>query len=158
MDMVLEFLGCRADSIGDGDECFEEIGKFFRREDDERDSAEDDEFLPADVEHGGIVGGVEEDCKGLWLWAGSGIEQKKRDSRIDAYTARAGNITDAHSTKCFLRGNFVPPSPQAQNSPKLAKTRLSYRSLFLRFLYDKESCFLFLHRYLLVAHKSPSSC
>ncbi len=49
MDMVLQFLRCRADFVGDGDECFEEVGKLFRREDDERDGAEDDEFLPADV-------------------------------------------------------------------------------------------------------------
>ena len=74
MDIVLEFLGCRADFICDGDDCFEEIGKFFWWEDDERDGAEDDEFLPADVEHGGIVGGGWEDCKGLR--AGSGVDPK----------------------------------------------------------------------------------
>ena len=64
VDMVLDFLCCCADFIDDGDEGFEEIGEFLWREDDEGDGSEDDEFLPADVEHGGIVGGAGGDCKG----------------------------------------------------------------------------------------------
>ncbi len=63
VDVVLEFLCGRAYFGGDGEDCFEEGGEFFRREDDERDGTEDDEFLPADVEHGGIVGVTREDCK-----------------------------------------------------------------------------------------------
>ena len=67
VDVVLEFLCGRAYFGGDGEDCFEEGGEFFRREDDERDGTEDDEFLPADVEHGGIVGVTREDCKGRRL-------------------------------------------------------------------------------------------
>ena len=56
VNVVLELLGCGSNLVGDGDEGFEKVGKFLRRKDDERDSSEYDEFLPADVEHGGIVG------------------------------------------------------------------------------------------------------
>ena len=68
VDVVLEFLCCCSYFVGDGEDCFEEVGKFFWWEDDERDGSEDDEFLPADVEHGWIVGGMGLNCKGaVWF-------------------------------------------------------------------------------------------
>ena len=69
MDVVLEFLSRCSNFAGDGNDGFEEGGEFLRRKDDERDSAEDDEFLPTNVKHDGILGGGMRNCKGETCFA-----------------------------------------------------------------------------------------